>query len=212
MAITFYDCATAPSPRRARMILAEKRVEVTRVEVDLRNGEQFSEAFRAINPACTVPVLVTPEGEALCDNASIARWLEEVFPDPPLMGVGALGKARVAEWLWRAEFEGLMAIMEVLRNSSKAMAGRALPGPYAVEQIPELAERGRMRAQRFMDVLDAQLSAAPWLAGDQFSVADIAAFVFVEFAGWVKIAPGSEHDALASWLETVRARPSASAL
>ncbi|GGH00218.1 glutathione S-transferase [Glycocaulis albus] len=209
--ITFYDCATAPSPRRARMILAEKRVDVQRVEIDLRNGEQFSETFRAVNPACTVPVLVTPGGEALCDNASIARWLEEVYPDPPLMGVDPLDRARVAEWLWRAEFEGLMAIMEVLRNSSKAMAGRALPGPHAVEQIPELAERGRARAQRFLDVLEARLADTPWLAGDTFSVADIAAFVFVEFAGWVKIAPGAEHGALASWLEAVRARPSASA-
>lgn len=209
MTITFYDCATAPSPRRARMILAEKRVEVTRIEVDLRNGEQFSEAFRAINPACTVPVLIIPGGDRLCDNASIARWLEEVYPDPPLMGVGPAGKARVAEWLSRAEFDGLMAVMEVLRNSSRAMAGRALPGPDAVEQIPQLAERGRERAQRFMQVLDTRLSASPWLAGDTFSVADIAAFVFVEFAGWVKITPASEHAALGAWLEAVRARPSA---
>lgn len=211
MSIIFYDCATAPSPRRARMILAEKRVEVTRVEVDLRNGEQFSDAFRAVNPACTVPVLITPGGDRLCDNASIARWLEEVYPDPPLMGVGPLGKARVAEWLWRAEFDGLMAVMEVLRNSSRAMAGRALPGPHAVEQIPQLADRGRERALRFMDVLDARLTDTPWLAGDTFSVADIAAFVFVEFAGWVKIAPTSGHTALAAWLDAVRARPSASA-
>ena len=211
MTITFYDCATAPSPRRARMILAEKRVDVTTVQIDLRSGQQFSDEFRSINPACTVPVLVTPEGEALCDNASIARWLEEVYPDPPLMGVGPLGKARVAEWLWRAEFEGLMAIMEVLRNSSKAMADRALPGPHPVAQIPELAERGRERAQRFISVLDARLAETPWLAGDSFSVADIAAFVFVEFAGWVKIVPDSGHAALAGWLEAMRARPSAAA-
>lgn len=211
MAIVFYDCATAPSPRRARMVLAEKRVEVTTVEVDLRNGEQFSETFRAINPACTVPVLVTPEGEALCDNASIARWLEEVYPDPPLMGVGPTGKARVAEWLWRAEFEGLLAVMEVLRNSSKALAGRALPGPHAVAQIPELAARGQERARRFLDVLDARFAKSPWLAGDKFSVADIAAFVFVEFAGWVKITPEERQGALRAWLEAVRARPSARA-
>lgn len=209
MALVFYDCATAPSPRRARMILAEKRVEPTTVQVDLRNGEQFSEAFRAINPACTVPVLVTPDGESLCDNASIARWLEEVYPDPPLMGVGPLGKARVAEWLWRAEFEGLMAIMEVLRNSSPAMAGRALPGPHSVAQIPELAGRGREWAGRFMDVLDRRFRESPWLAGDTFSVADIAAFVFVEFAAWVKIAPEAGHAGLAGWLEAMRARPSA---
>lgn len=211
MTITFYDCATAPSPRRARMILAEKRVEVKTVQIDLRNGEQFSESFRAVNPDCTVPVLVTPEGEVLRDNASIARWLEEVYPDPPLMGTGPVERARVAEWLWRCEFDGLMAVMEVLRNSSKSMAGRALPGPHAVEQIPELAERGRERARRFMSVLDTRLSQSTWLAGDTFSVADIAAFIFVEFAAWVKIVPESQQNALAGWLEAVRARPSASA-
>ncbi|MGP1275308.1 MAG: glutathione S-transferase family protein [Caulobacterales bacterium] len=209
MTITFYDCATAPSPRRARMILAEKRVEVKTVQIDLRNGEQFSESFRAVNPDCTVPVLVTPQGEVLRDNASIARWLEEVYPDPPLMGTNPVEKARVAEWLWRCEFDGLMAVMEVLRNSSKSMAGRALPGPHAVEQIPELAERGRERARRFMSVLDTRLSQSAWLAGETFSVADIAAFVFVEFAAWVKIAPESEQNALAGWLEAIRARPSA---
>lgn len=211
MSIVFYDCATAPSPRRARMVLAEKRVEVTTIQVDLRNGEQFSDAFRAINPDCTVPVLVTPDGEVFRDNASIARWLEEVYPEPSLMGTGPVGRARVAEWLGRAEFEGLMAVMEVLRNSSRAMAGRALPGPHPVEQIPELAERGRSRAVRFMGTLDERLNDVPWLAGDDFSVADIAAFVFVEFAGWVKISPDGQQTALASWLEAIRARPSASA-
>lgn len=211
MSLVFYDCATAPSPRRARIVLAEKRVEHTRVEIDLRNGEHFSEAFRAVNPNCTVPVLVTPQGDALTDNASIARWLEEMYPDPPLMGVGPLGKARVAEWLWRVEFEGLMAIMEVLRNSSKALEGRALPGPHRVEQIPELAERGRERANRFFETLDTQLAGSPWLAGEHFSVADIAAFVFVEFAGWVKLSPPPVHTALAAWLEATRARPSAAA-
>ncbi|MFN3834314.1 MAG: glutathione S-transferase family protein [Glycocaulis sp.] len=211
MSIVFYDCATAPSPRRARMVLAEKRVDHQRIEVDLRSGEHFSEAFRAINPGCTVPVLVTPEGERLTDNASIARWLEEVYPDPPLMGVGPIGKARVAEWLWRAEFEGLMGVMEVLRNTSKALEGRALPGPHPVAQIPELAERGRTRAYRFFDTLDSRLGEAPWLAGDTFSVADIAAFVFVEFAAWVKVVPEAGHTRLSVWLDAVRVRPSAQA-
>ena len=205
----FYDCATAPSPRRARMVIAEKRVEVETVQIDLRSGEQFSDAFRAVNPRCTVPVLVTETGEALEGNAAIARYLEAVFPDPPLMGTGPVEQARVAEWTWRAEFDGLVAIMEVLRNSSKAMEGRAMPGPDAVPQIPELAERGRARAERFFPVLDARLAAAPWLAGDGFSVADITAFVFVEFAAWVKLKPAEDLTHLHGWLESIRARPSA---
>ncbi|MFW5662007.1 MAG: glutathione S-transferase family protein [Oceanicaulis sp.] len=204
----FYDCSTAPSPRRARMVIAEKRVDVETVEVDLRNGEQFSSDFMAINPRCTVPVLVTEGGETFCDNASIARYLEAEFPDPPLMGRGAVEQARVAEWIWRVEFEGLISVMEVLRNTSKAMKDRALPGPDPVAQIPELAERGRARGMKFFKTLDKRLADAPWLGGDAYSFADIPAFVFVEFAAWVKMVPGEDLENLAKWREACAVRPS----
>ncbi|MEQ8434984.1 MAG: glutathione S-transferase family protein [Oceanicaulis sp.] len=205
----FYDCATAPSPRRARMILAEKRVEVETIEIDLRSGEQFSDAFRMINPGCTVPVLETEAGERFCENAAIARYLEAEFPDPPLMGRSSVEQARVAEWTWRAEFEGLVSVMEILRNTSKSMKDRALPGPEPVAQIPELAERGRARGSKFFKTLDARLQQGPWLAGDPYSVADITAFIFVEFAAWVKLEPGEDLKALAAWREACAARPSA---
>ncbi|MEO1040593.1 MAG: glutathione S-transferase [Pseudomonadota bacterium] len=208
MTLTFYDCSTAPSPRRARMVIAEKRVPVKTVEIDLRSGEHFSDAFRAINPRCTVPVLTLSDGTALCDNAAIARYLEEVFPEPPLMGSTPLEKAFVAEWVQRVEFEGLMAVMEVLRNSSKALKDRALPGPKPVAQIPELAERGRERGAHFFTVLDERLAETPWLGGDSFSIADISAYVFVEFAQWVKLAPDEDQIHLARWREAVAARPS----
>jgi glutathione S-transferase len=204
----FYDCSTAPSPRRARMVIAEKRADVETIEVDLRTGEHFSAEFRALNPRCTVPVLVTEEGEALCDNAAIVRYLEAIHPDPPLLGRSALEQARTAEWVWRVENDGLMAIMEALRNASKSMKDRALPGPDPVAQIPELAERGRVRGARFFTVLDERLKDAPWLAGDAFSFADISAFVFVEFAAWVKLAPDADLKALAAWREACAARPS----
>ncbi|PWE17445.1 glutathione S-transferase [Marinicauda salina] len=207
----FYDCATAPSPRRARMVIAEKRVDVETIEVDLRNGEQFSDDFRALNPRCTVPVLRLDDGTTLCENASIARYLEEVYPDPPLMGTTPVEKALVAEWTWRVEFEGLSAIMEVLRNTSKAMKDRALPGPEPTPQIPELAERGAARATRFFTAMNERLGETPWLGGDSFSVADIAGFIFVEFAGWVKLQPDGGLEHLATWREAIRARPSAGA-
>lgn len=204
----FYDCATAPSPRRARMVITEKRIDVETVEVDLRTGQQFSEDFRTVNPGCTVPVLVTDEGEALCENAAIVRYLEALYPDPPLLGASPIEQARVAEWVWRTEFEGLISVMEVLRNTSKAMKDRALPGPDPVPQIPELAERGLARGQRFFKTLDKRLSETPWLAGDTFSFADISAFVFVEFGAWVKMVPGDDLEALAKWRDACKARPS----
>lgn len=208
MGLVFYDCATAPSPRRARMVITEKRAPVEIVQVDLGAGEQFSEAFQAVNPRCTVPCLKLEDGQVLTENAGIARYLEEIFPEPPLLGTTPLEKARVAEWTWRVEFEGLSAVMEVLRNKSKRMVDRALPGPHPTPQIPELVERGAMRLQHFWPELDARLQDQPSLGGDHFSVADIAAFVLVEFSAWVKLSPGEEHGALHRFHQAVKARPS----
>lgn len=207
----FYDCATAPSPRRSRMFIAEKGIEIETVQVDLRNGEHLGEPYRKLNPRCTVPALQLPDGTVLGDTASIARYLEEVRPDPPLMGRDPVEKALVAEWNARAEQEGLMAAADALRNSTPALKGRALPGPQGYEQIPALAERGLHRMAAFMDVLDARLSESTWLAGDAFSNADITAFVFVEFAAWVKVTPAPHHAALSEWHVAIRARPSAAA-
>src|SRR5450830_438552 len=94
MTVTLYDCATAPSPRRARILLAEKGVAHDTVQIDLRQGEHFSEAFRRINPQCTVPALVTEEGPVLTDNAAIAAYLEARYPEPPLQGITPLERPR----------------------------------------------------------------------------------------------------------------------
>ena len=145
--ITLYDCATAPSPRRARILLAEKGVVHQTVEVDLRNGEQLSDAYRKANPQCTVPALRTDEGLLLTDNAAITAYLEARFPQPPLLGGTPQEKSEIASWNWRMEFEGLLAIAEALRNSAPAIANRALPGPVDYPQIPELAQRGLARVQ-----------------------------------------------------------------
>lgn len=208
MTITLYDCATAPSPRRARILLAEKGIAHETVQVDLRAGEQLGEAFRAINPLCTVPALRTDEGAMLTDNAAIIAWPEAFRPDPPLLGTTPLDKAEVASWHWRAEFEGLLAVAEVLRNSSPAMAGRALPGPVDYAQIPALAERGMQRLQQFLQALDTRLADRRFVAGERFSVADITAAVALDFARIVKVRPDAAlHPNLLHWRELLAQRP-----
>lgn len=206
--LTLYDCSTAPSPRRARILLAEKGLRHETVQIDLRAGEQFGDAYRAINPECTVPALRTEEGALLTDNAAIAAYLEARFPDPPLAGRTPREKAEVASWSWRAEFDGLLAVAEALRNSSPAMANRALPGPVDYPQIPELAERGRARVREFFAVLNARLSDREFLAGDGFSIADITAVVAVDFARIVKIRPDDTHPNLQRWHAAIASRPS----
>ena len=206
--ITLYDCATAPSPRRARILLAEKGVAHKTVEVDLRQGEQLSDAYRRVNPQCTVPALRTEDELLLTDNAAIAAYLEARFPQPPLLGITPQEKAEIASWNWRVEFEGLLAVGEALRNSAPAMSNRALPGPVDYPQIPELAQRGLARVRQFFATLNEHLAGRDFIAADRFSIADITAVVAVDFARVVKVKPGEQHPHLQRWRSAMAQRAS----
>ena len=206
--LTLYDCLTAPSPRRARIFLAEKGLSHETVLVDLKNAEQMGEAYRRINPLCTVPALQVEGGLLLTDNAAIAAYLEARYPQPPLLGNTPAEKAEVASWNARIEFDGLAAVAEALRNSSPAMVNRALPGPQDYPQIPELAARGLARLQTFFIVLNEHLATRRFMAADSFSVADITAVVTVDFARVVKVRVGEQHPHLARWRAEMAERPS----
>ena len=208
--ITLYDCSTAPSPRRARILLAEKGVVHKTVQVDLRNAEQLSDAFRKINPQCTVPALLTEEGTVLSDNAAITAYLEARYPEPRLLGTTPIEIAQIASWNWRVEFEGLLAVAEALRNSAPAMANRAMTGPVNYPQIPQLAQRGLARAQQFFILLNERLADSQFVAGSSFSVADITAVVAVDFARVVKVKASEQHPHLQRWRAEMAQRPAMS--
>ena len=207
----FYDCATAPSPRRVRIFLAEKGITVPTVQVDLRRAEQFGEAFRAINPDLTVPVLELDSGTRIADIVAICRYFEEVQPEPPLMGRDAEDKAVVEASQRLCEREGFYAAAEAFRNAAPGLKHRALPGPDDYEQIAALAERGRARLGRFFERLDARLAENEFVAGRHYTIADITALVSVDFAGWAKLAPSEGQAHLRRWHAAVSARPSAKA-
>jgi glutathione S-transferase len=161
-----------------------------------------------VNPQCTVPALRTEEGTVLTDNAGIAAYLEARYPEPPLLGANPLEKAEIASWNWRVEFEGFLAIAEALRNGSPAMANRALPGPVDYAQIPELAQRGVARVQRFFADLDQRLAGREFVATERFSIADITAVVAVDFARVVKVKPDEQHPNIVRWRAAMALRPS----
>lgn len=207
----FYDCKTAPSPRRVRIFMAEKGIEMETVQVDLANGEQFGDAFRRINPDCVVPVLELDDGSHLSEVHAICQYLEARFPEPALLGRTPEEAALVTMWNTKIEQQGLWANAEAFRNSAKGLVGKALPGSHGFEQIPELAERGRTRVALFLERLNEQLAGNAFVVGDNYSVADITAMVMMDFAGWIKIpVPDSATD-LKRWYERVSARPSAAA-
>ena len=207
----FYDCNSAPSPRRVRIFIAEKGLEIPTAQVDLRNGEHLTDTFRELNPWCTVPVLELDDGTVLSEAVAVCRYLEEAHPEPPLMGVDARDRAVVAMWEHRFEIDGFLAVTEAFRNQARGLAGRALTGSDSVAQIPELVERGRGRVERFFAALDAQLAHHPFVAGERYTIADITAQVAVDFAGWIKMSLPAEYRRATGWYRRVSARPSAAA-
>lgn len=207
----FYDCKTAPSPRRVRIFLAEKGLDVDTIQIDLSRGEQFGHEFRKINPDCVVPALELDDGSCITEVVAICQYLEELHAEPALMGRTPQERARVSMWNAKVEQLGLSAVADAFRNSVQGLEGHAVTGPESYAQIPELAERGRLRAAQFFQRLDGQLAPNRYVAGDAFSLADITALVLVDFAAWIKILVPADAGNVLRWHTEVSQRPSASA-
>jgi len=206
-----YDFGGAPNPRRLRIFLAEKRISVPTEQVDLMAGEQLQDSFRAINPFCTVPALELDDGTCISEVMAICRYFEALQPEPPLMGITPEEQGTIAMWEHRIEINGMLAVGDALRNSVDRFAGRAMPGPLDLEQIPDLIDRGKKRTDHFLEVLDERFGESEHLAGPNFSVADITALVAVDFAGRIDKGIPDSHANLKRWHDAVYVRPSAQA-
>lgn len=207
-----YDAVWAPSPRRVRIFLAEKHIEVERTLIDLRADEQLGAAYLAINPRGVVPALQLDSGEVLCESSAICRYFEARHPDPPLFGATPLEIAQIESWTRRIESEGYAAAVYALRNQREAFRDRGVPGKWpAMPQIPELAQRGAILWGAFTAMLEAHLTARDWIATDAYSFADISALVTIDFAKAAKLAVPEACGNIRRWHDAASARPSASA-
>ena len=207
-----YDFSLAPNPRRVRMFIAEKGIEVPTVQINTREAEQFSEEFIKINPRSTVPALQLDDGTVLTESVSICRYFEETHPEPPLMGRTATEKAVIDMWNRRAEIEFYLPAADVVRNSLDMFKDRGLPGMRnGVPQIPALAERGRATFARFIERTDAHLANNRFLAGDGFSIADMTTFIAADFAKRGELEIPAQCTNMLRWQSEIAARPSASA-
>jgi glutathione S-transferase len=207
----FYDCLTAPSPRRVRIFIAEKGIgdKIETVMVDLATRQQLTPEFARLNPFASVPVIELDDGTCISESIACCRYLEEAFPEPPLMGRTAKEQAVIAMWEHRCEWDGFLPGSELLRNTAERMKDRGVVGPLNHPQIPELAERGRKRLGFFYDFLDKRLGDSEFVGGPAYSVADITALIAVDFALRQKIAFAANHTNLKRWHDQVSARPSA---
>jgi glutathione S-transferase len=207
-----YHSASSPNSRRVRMFIAEKGRSIPLQSVNLGEKEQSSSWFKAINPRQQVPALVLDDGTTIAEVPAIWRFLEETHPEHPLLGRDATSKALVTMWERRAELDGFAPTMEGVRNAAAGLKGRALSGPHDYDQIPELVERSKRRVADFYADFDARLEEVPFVAGVDFSAADITALVTVDFAtAALKIPIPDGLRSLHRWYEKVAGRPSASA-
>jgi glutathione S-transferase len=210
--LKLYQSNGSPNSRRVRIYLAEKGICASTIPVDLGAKEQFSDAYAAINLRRVVPTLVLGDGTAIGEVPAIWRYLEEAYPDRPLIGNTPTEKALVTMWERQVELEGFNPTMEAVRNAAPGLKGRAIAGSHDYEQIPALIERGKQRVKDFYADFDARLSDVPFVAGHNFSIADITAIVTVDFATRALGLPIPDgHTALKRWYGSVSARPSIAA-
>jgi glutathione S-transferase len=200
-----FDGGRVPNARRVRVFLAEKGITVPLVPVDLAQAEHKSNEFTARNPLQRVPVLELDDGTILTESVAICRYFEEIQPDPPLFGVGALERARVEMWNRRVELELYTQGQAAFRHGHPGMAAAEVP------QIQQWADVNRERAVQTLRLLNDHLAGSRYFAGDRFSIADITALVTVDFLKPARITVPDDLTALKRWHQEVSARPSAAA-
>lgn len=195
----------APNPRRVRIFLAEKGIEVTFEQVDLMKGDLKTDAFTKLNKLQRVPVLVLDDGTSICESIAICRYFEELQPSPALFGTGPLGRAQVEMWQRRMELGLLSAVASAFRHLHPAMATLEVP------QVAAWGEANKPRALEMLQLLNDQLGAHRYVTGDTYSVADITALVAIDFMKPARVARPEGLANLDRWYGEVAARPSAKA-
>jgi glutathione S-transferase len=199
------ETRAAPNPRRVRIFLAEKGIEVPCEEMDLMKGALKTPEFTEKNWFQRVPVLVLDDGTAISETIAICRYFEEMRPEPALFGSDALGRAMVEMWNRRMELGLFLSVAQAFRHLHPAMAQLEVP------QVAAWGEANKPRALEVLGFMDRELASRRFIAGDAFSVADITALVAVDFMKPARIQRPPELANLARWHLEISSRPSAKA-
>ena len=197
-----YDGGRAPNPRRVQIFLKEKGIEIETQQVDLNALEHRTVQMLAKNPTATIPFLELEDGTVISETIAICRYLEELNPEPNLFGSTAINRAFVEMWNRRVEFGFFLRVAHSFRHLHPAAA--VLEG----EQVPDWGRKNQKLATEYLHILDAQLSKYQFIAGDQFSVADITAIVAVQFFKPARIEmPQEGFSNFKRWVTEMEARP-----
>lgn len=201
----FYDSVRAPNPRRVRIFLAEKGIDVPRVMVDLAAFEHRSDDYTRRNPLQKTPALELDDGTIITESVAICRYFEELHPEPPLFGRTPLEKAVIEMWNRRIELGFMTEVQAVFRHGHPGMATHEVP------QILAWAESNRPKVLASLRLINERLGETPYIGGDHFSIADITLLATIEFMKPTRIKVPDDHTHILRWYENVNARPSAKA-
>ena len=200
-----YDGGRAPNPRRVRIFLAEKGIDVPLVPIDMGAMGHRSQEITERNPLQRLPVLELDDGTILTECVAICRYFEELHPEPALFGEGALGKAKVEMWQRRMEMHFLLTVANAFRHTHPAMK------EWEVPQVAEWGEANRPKAIEFLNLLDRDMADREFIAGDSYSIADITGMIGIDFMKPARIELPQELSNVRRWYEAVSSRPSAGA-
>ncbi len=196
------DGGRAPNPRRVRIFLAEKGIEVPLEQVDIMKGDHKKPQFTELNPVQRIPVLMLDDGTAISETMAICRYFEALQPEPSLFGRTPLEIAEIEMWGRRAELYFLFPVAQCFRHMHPSMAELEVP------QVPAWAEANKPRVAEIIHVFDEALRKTRYLAGDQFSVADITAVIATDFMKPSRLTVPEEAVHFKRWFGEVSARPS----
>lgn len=195
----------APNPRRVRIFLAEKGITIPFEELDLMKGALKTPEFARLNTFQRVPLLILDDGTPIAETMAICRYFEETQPEPALLGSGARGRAIVEMWNRRMELGLFFHVAQAFRHLHPAMANLEVP------QVGAWGEANKDKALEVLAILDGQLAANAYVAGDAFSVADITALVAIDFMKPARLQRPERMTNISRWYADVSARPSAKA-
>lgn len=198
-----YDGNRAPNPRRVRVFLAEKGIEVPLVAISIAEFEHQTSDMLARNLLGEIPVLELDDGTFISETIAICRYFEALQPTPSLFGQTALEIATIEMWQRRIEFRLFLPIATAFRHTHPAMA------KYEIPQIADWGDANRPKAIAAMQMVDTQLASHTFIAGNQISVADITAMIALDFIKPAKITIPEELAHLHRWFQMMKARPSA---
>ena len=199
-----YDSTMAPNPRRVRIFLAEKGIQIPYEQVNIAKAENRQPEFLAINPMGGVPVLELDDGTYIAESVAICRYFEELHPEPPLFGADPLDKALVEMWHRRMELNLFTPVALCFRNTHDFFKGR-------IPQVPEYGKVSKEGAEKTLAWLDGVLADRPFIAGDHYTIADITALVGIDFGRISAIRITEDQTDLKRWYDSVASRPSAKA-